>query len=318
MAFALRRTAKKGSRPPTPSMVRHPEFGVMLPHRWLYASKENISSYAILAEDLDYDHVWVTDHIAVPPNHQERGHIFFEALITLSYVAAVTSKVKLGTCVLVASTRNPLVTAKQISTLDQLSGGRMILGIGTGWIREELGTFGIDYASRLGYLQEFLSVLKLAWSSDGPVSYKGKYFRFKDIILEPKPAKRAVPILLGGNTTASARMAAEQTDGWMPWAVDTPRIREGRKVMGDKPIFLSGPVHMGARDPHYKGALGEEHRFLSGSEAEILKKMEDYVSAGATSFVLSFRDVRLFKDQNTDLIVTQTKSFAKTIMKSFS
>lgn len=294
------------------------EFGAMLPHRWLYASKENITSYAKLAENLGFDHVWVTDHIGVPSNHQERGHIFYESLVTLSYVAAVTSKVKLGTCVLVASTRNPLVTAKQLSTLDQLSDGRMILGIGTGWIREELRTFGVDYASRVAYLQEFLSVLKLAWSSDGPLSYNGKYFRFKNMILEPKPAKRVVPILMGGNTTASARMAAEQTDGWIPWAVDTARISEGRNVLGEKPIFLSGPVQLGVRDPHYKGALGEEHHFLSGSEAEIVKKMEEYVRAGVTSFVLSFRDVRLFKDQNPDLIVTQTKTFAETIMKSFS
>jgi probable F420-dependent oxidoreductase len=299
-------------------MAVSPEFGVMLPHRWLYASKENITSYAKLAESLGFDHVWVTDHIGVPSNHQERGHIFYESLVTLSYVAAVTSRVRLGTCVLVASVRNPLVTAKQISTLDQLSDGRMILGIGTGWIREELGAFGIAYARRVDYLQEFLSVLKLAWSSGGPLSYNGKYFRFKDMILEPKPAKRAVPILMGGNTPASARMAAEQSDGWMPWAVDPARIGEGRSVLGKKPIFLSGPVQLGARDPHYKGALGEEHHFLSGTETEIVKKMEEYVAAGVTSFVLSFRDVRLFKDKSPDLIVTQTKTFCETIMKSFS
>jgi probable F420-dependent oxidoreductase len=293
------------------------QFGVMLPHRWHYASRENIADYAMLAEKLGFDHVWVTDHIGVPPSHQERGHIFYEALATLSYVAAVTNRVKLGTCVLVASARNPLLTAKQISTIDRMSEGRFILGLGTGWIKEELRAFGLTQASRLDYLKEFIEVIRLAWTLEGPVSYEGKFFRFKDLLLEPKPAQPRIPILLGGNTPASALMGSRLGDGWIPWAIDTGRLKDGKAVLGEKPVFLSGPIQLGEREPRYKGALGEEHFILSGSETDIARRLEEYVDVGVSGFVLSFRDIRLFKDYGLDLIKNQTKRFAEGIMKSF-
>ena len=117
------------------------KFGVCLPHRWNYSSKKNISRIAVRAEELGFDSLWVTDHIIVPETHLERGDTFFEALTTLSFVAGMTENILLGTAVLGVSPREPILLAKQIATIDALSEGRFILGVGTGWIEEELQTW---------------------------------------------------------------------------------------------------------------------------------------------------------------------------------
>jgi len=111
------------------------KFGICLPHRWKYASARLIADVAQEAESLRFDSVWVTDHVIVPLHHVERGHIFYEALTTLAFVSSITRAVAMGTTVLAMPTRNPIVLAREVATLDALSDGRMILGVGTGWIR---------------------------------------------------------------------------------------------------------------------------------------------------------------------------------------
>jgi len=124
------------------------KFGICLPHRWKYASARLIADVAQEAESLRFDSVWVTDHVIVPLHHVERGHIFYEALTTLAFVSSITRAVAMGTTVLAMPTRNPIVLAREVATLDALSGGRVILGVGTGWIREELEAVGVAWAER--------------------------------------------------------------------------------------------------------------------------------------------------------------------------
>src|SRR5438128_3264167 len=107
------------------------KFGICLPHRWKYASARLIADVAQEAESLRFDSVWVTDHVIVPLHHVERGHIFYEALTTLAFVSSITRAVAMGTTVLAMPTRNPIVLAREVATLDALSGGRVILGVGT-------------------------------------------------------------------------------------------------------------------------------------------------------------------------------------------
>jgi len=102
------------------------QFGVCLPHRWKYASAQLIADVAQEAESLRFDSVWVTDHVIVPVHHVERGHIFYEALMTLAFVTSITRTVAMGTTVLATPTRNPVVLAREVATLDALSGGRVI------------------------------------------------------------------------------------------------------------------------------------------------------------------------------------------------
>ena len=124
------------------------KFGVILPHRWLYASGETIGDFAREAEELGYASLWVTDHIFVPTYRTERGHIFYEALMTLAYVSSITERCLLGTTVLALPPRNAVLVAKQVATLDALSRGRVVLGVGTGWIQEELAYLGVPWRER--------------------------------------------------------------------------------------------------------------------------------------------------------------------------
>ena len=130
------------------------QFGVCLPHRWKYASARLIADVAQEAESLRFDSVWVTDHVIVPVHHVERGHIFYEALMTLAFVSSITRTVAMGTTVLATPTRNPVVLAREVATLDALSGGRVILGVGTGWIREELEAVGVAWTERGRFLDD--------------------------------------------------------------------------------------------------------------------------------------------------------------------
>src|SRR5262249_30543029 len=172
------------------------------------------------AESLRFDSVWVTDHILVPVNHVERGHIFYEALITLAFVSSITRAVAMGTTVLATPTRNPIVLGREVATLDALSGGRVILGVGSGWIREELEAVGVAWADRGRLLDEAIRVLRLLWSEEGPISFSGRYTNFREMLFEPKPARRGgPPIWVGGMTDPSLRGGARTAGGWVPLGV---------------------------------------------------------------------------------------------------
>src|SRR5437660_6894467 len=190
------------------------QFGVCLPHRWKYASAQLIADVAQEAESLRFDSVWVTAHVIVPVHHVERGHIFYEALMTLAFLSSITRTVAMGTTVLATPTRNPVVLAREVATLDALSGGRVILGVGTGWIREELEAVGVAWTERGRFLDEGIKVLRHLWSQEGPISFSGRYTSFREMLFEPKPARRGgPPIWVGGMTDPSLRRGAPTADG---------------------------------------------------------------------------------------------------------
>ena len=133
----------------------------------------------------------------------------------------------MGTTVLAMPTRNPIVLAREVATLDALSGGRVILGVGTGWIREELEAVGVAWAERGRFLDEGIRVLRLLWSEEGPISFSGRYTNFREMLFEPKPARRGgPPIWVGGMTHPSLRRVARMADGWLPWAVSKEELGE--------------------------------------------------------------------------------------------
>src|SRR5437899_10534405 len=125
-------------------------FGVCLPHRWKYASAQLIADVAQEAESLRFDSVWVTDHVIVPVHHVERGHIFYEALMTLAFVSSIMRPVAMGTTVLATPTRNPVVLAREVATLAALSDGRVIVGGGTGWTWYATEAEGSGWRDRVG------------------------------------------------------------------------------------------------------------------------------------------------------------------------
>lgn len=192
------------------------KVGVVLPTYRRLASADNIVRAARLSEDLGFDSVWVTDHIVVPSASVDSfGSDFFEAVTVMAYVAGVTSRVEIGAAILIVPYRHPLVLAKMLSTLDQLSAGRVILGAGLGWLEAESKLMGVPHRKRARVADEALAVLRACWESEEP-EFHGDVFDFSGFLSAPRlHAGRRLPIYIGGATSAALRRAVRFGDGWI-------------------------------------------------------------------------------------------------------
>ena len=143
------------------------------------------------------------------------GHQTLDPFVALGHVAAVTSRMRLLTYLAVAPYRNPLLLAKAAASVDKLSGGRFILGLGTGYLKSEFHALGVDFEDRNALFDEALDALALHWSGE-PFTYKGRHFDAREVIGRPLPVQRPIPIWIGGNSQAARRRVAERAQGWMP------------------------------------------------------------------------------------------------------
>lgn len=204
------------------------KFGVALPHVGAAASPEAISQVARAAETLGFDSVWVLDRLLWPVRPASkypgnpRGEMpasmqtTYDPLTVLSFVAAATKKVKLGTSVLVAPYRSPVVVAKMVATLDRLSGGRVIVGLGAGWSADEFDAVGQPFSDRQEQTDEFLRACYALWSSER-AQFLGRFYRIPESVFLPRPLQKPhPPVWIGGNTARAIRRAAEFGDGWHP------------------------------------------------------------------------------------------------------
>jgi probable F420-dependent oxidoreductase len=171
---------------------------------------------AVIAERSGFAGISLTEHPAPGARWlASGGHQSLDPLIALGYVAAATEHLQLLTHLVVAPYRNPFLLAKAAATVDRLSGGRLILGLGAGYQKSEFYALGVDMAERNALFDEALDVLPLHWSGE-PFSYHGRHFDARDIIARPRPVQRPIPIWIGGNSKLSRRRAAERAQGWMP------------------------------------------------------------------------------------------------------
>jgi probable F420-dependent oxidoreductase len=192
------------------------KVGVVLPTYRRLATADNIRQAAQLSESLGFDSVWVTDHVVVPTASVEAfGPTFYEAVTVMSYVAGITSRVQIGAAILIVPYRHPLVLAKMLATADQLSGGRMILGAGLGWLESESNLMGVPHRRRARIADEALGAMRACWESEEP-EFHGDVYEFAGFHFAPRPyANRRLPILIGGASTAALRRAARFGDGWI-------------------------------------------------------------------------------------------------------
>ena len=205
------------------------QAGVWIPNCRHLATPDIIRRTAVRAEQLGYDSVWVSDHVVVPNAYLDRiGAGIYDPLVTLAVAAGATSRVRLGTTVLIVPYRNPVVTAKMVSTLDALSGGRVVLGVGAGWQAEESAMLGVPFAERGPMTDEYLAAMRELWTSPAP-SFAGKYTQFEGLHFEPKPVQRPhPPIWVGGHGRASLRRAAAIGAAWHPINRSAEELRAGR------------------------------------------------------------------------------------------
>ena len=292
-------------------------FGCTLPNRGALATPENLRRIATKAEELGFDHIWVSDHIVFPVKisseypYSSAGDYPFgseepycDALSTLSYLAGCTQSIKLGTHVLILPYRNPILTAKMVSTLDYMSGGRVILGVGAGWMEEEFQALGLDtFAERGKVTNEYIRIFKELWTKADP-EFQGRYHQFSGIKFLPKPVQKPhPPIWIGGHSPAALRRAARLGDGWMPIglrpraeleAEDLAEMVDGLREMAgeagrsedDLDIAFSATVTF---DP----APGGPRRTLTGTAEEIGADIVLYQQVGVGHFIFSFRGKEL-------------------------
>jgi len=290
------------------------EFGFSLPGRGPLATPEQILKLATRADALRYSSIFVTDHIVLPASmarsvypYASSGKLqggadqdYLDPLALLGWLAHATRKIRLGTSVLVVPYRNPLVTAKILATIDQLSNGRLILGTGVGWLREEFEAVAAPpFEARGRVTDEYIALMRTTWTTD-PVTFEGTYYRVKDVHARPKPAQaRGIPIWVGGHTDGAVRRAATIGDGWHPIALRPPgllfpeeygkrvaQIRAWAKEAGRDPhaITLSVRVPMALRSPRAKAPAGDRELF-QGTAAEVLGDIQAYARLGVSHFI---------------------------------
>jgi probable F420-dependent oxidoreductase len=173
---------------------------------------------AALAESAGFEALWVGDHVALPLDLGEAAEVpRLEALVTLSYLAAATTRARLGVGVLVLPQRQPVLLAKQLSSIDILSRGRLTVGIGVGYVEGELKALGTPLAERGPRTDEYIAALRALWEG-AAAHYTGRFVAFDSIVQQPRPVQRPhPPIVIGGHSPAAFRRAALEGDGWYGW-----------------------------------------------------------------------------------------------------
>jgi len=186
--------------------------GVHLPQYGRVAGPSAITRAATHAEELGFLDVWVSDHVVHPAGQSYPSPHLFDPLVTLTWAAAVTERIGLGTSVLVVPMHNPLELANSLASLDAMSGGRLTVAVGVGWSELEYQALGYDFHNRGERLDEAIELFRKAWSED-PVGFDGRFTSFDDLRIFPKPAHR-IPIWIGGSSEPAYRRAAVQGDGY--------------------------------------------------------------------------------------------------------
>ncbi|MQG15132.1 MAG: TIGR03619 family F420-dependent LLM class oxidoreductase [SAR202 cluster bacterium] len=291
------------------------KYGFTLPGRGHLATPERLGIIARKGEEFGFDTLLTGDHILVPKNissvypYTEGGEFpgsgsgeSMEQITLLSYIAGQTSKIRLVTSVLIVPHRNPLIAAKSLATLDLLSGGRLVVGVGVGWMREEFQALGLPpFEERGAVTDEYIRAFKVLWTEDDP-HFQGKYISFDDISFLPKPVQKPhPPIWVGGESRPALRRTAELADGWYPlgsnptFPMGTPeQLKAGLER-------LAGYAERFGRDPSTIETIYRTHQFellkqaggpdrlpFVGDADQIAGDIRQYQDMGVTSMIWDF------------------------------
>jgi len=259
------------------------------------AGPADLVAIARAADRSGFDYIAGCDHVGVPRRlAAAMSTIWYDPVATLSFLAGVTERVQLLSHVAVVGLRHPLITAKQYATLDHLSGGRLLLGVGAGHVREEFEVLGVDFDRRGPVLDETIDALRAALGPDEFPEHHGKLYDFEGLGQRPRPQQEHVPIWVGGSSPAAVRRAALKADGWLPQGdprdrlpAQIERIRRLREEAA-----LQGPFMFGAiTEPLYVGDPGWEvgRRTLTGTPEALAESLRAYRAMGVDRIQVRFR-----------------------------
>jgi probable F420-dependent oxidoreductase len=189
---------------------------------------EATKRWAARCESLGYESWWAGEHIVlpsprVPPSPMDPDEPMLDPLVHLAFVAAVTTTMRLGTGIIILPQRNPLVLAKQVASLEVMSGSRFMLGVGVGYLEPEMSSIGVPMSERASRTDDHLAAMRAIWYEPAPVAFSGAHTRFSGIDANPRPS-RAVPIVIGGHTPGAYRRAVEQGHGWYGFSLSPERL----------------------------------------------------------------------------------------------
>lgn len=315
------------------------QFGIKLANCERLPLADGVGRMAVAAEKFGYDSVWVADHVVIPTDltideahaannefmHKQNG----DALMSLAFAAGMTKKVKLGTSIMVLPLRNPLLAAKMLATLDDLSGGRAILGTGIGWLAEEFERLEApDFKKRGKVTDEWIKIMRACWTEKSP-SYKGEHYSFSPIHFSPQP-KKPIPIWIGGNSDAALARVGRLGDGWLgtrqspdDLRAAVPKAKQAAEAAGRDPgklVFAVGVecdiLAPGAAKPT-TGLFAGAEKGLIGTVNEIIDRIGAYQKAGADCIELRIRTARDENIKTIEPTIEMMERFSKEVMGKF-
>jgi len=215
------------------------KFGIMFANAGPLADPEVFAHLVTTAESAGIESIWTVEHVLVPRGYESTypysadGRMqgpedtpIPDPFVSLAFAAALTKKIRLATGVLILPQRHPAYVAKEVASLDRLSGGRVTLGIGVGWLREEFESLGVTFDDRAARTRECVDAMRSLWSP-GPSTFAGKFFSWQNVESNPKPVQGAdLPIVVGGHSDLAARRAARYGNGFFPGRGGQARLRE--------------------------------------------------------------------------------------------
>jgi probable F420-dependent oxidoreductase len=287
-------------------------FGFSLTGRGALADREAITALALRTEALGYDSVFVTDRMLIPVAATQAypysatgafplgpDEPWLEALTAVTYLATVTRRIQVGTSVLVIPYRNPVFTARALATADYLSGGRVILGAGIGWWREEFEALGVPFEDRAARTLEALRLMREIWTKPR-VTFEGRFWRVREAgsVRPHRVQQSSIPIWIGGHSDAAIRRVVEVADGWHPLGLRPPvalhpaELRTRARRLGELAVAAGrnpSDIVVAFKAPFaFRDGAGRDRPPLTGSPAQIVEDLQAYVAAGVRHFVLDF------------------------------
>jgi probable F420-dependent oxidoreductase len=207
-----------------------PSIGLFALNQGATANREALGRLGSLAEELGYDSLWVGEHVVVPdprrpPSPMDPEDPILDGLVSLAYLAAHTEHVRLATGIVILPQRNPVVLAKQLASLDVISGGRLIFGMGVGYLEPEMTAVGVPMERRGTRAAEYLAAMRALWEQEWP-SFDGEFVSFSGVNAHPRPVQARLPVVMGGYTRAVHRRAARHAEGWYGFFLDQERAAE--------------------------------------------------------------------------------------------
>ncbi|MFF3558811.1 TIGR03619 family F420-dependent LLM class oxidoreductase [Streptomyces sp. NPDC002574] len=281
------------------------ELGLALPTAGPQTSPETIVKVAQEAERLGYAALWTFERLLRPIDRvvlwtggdpqmlPEFYGSTYEPLETLSHLAAVTERIKLGTAVLVAPLHVPVMLARRLATLDRFSGGRVIAGLGQGWQHNEFDTANVPSSRKGARTEEFITAMRAAWGPD-PVRHEGEFYRIAPSQVNPKPVQDRIPVLLAATSPAAVKRAARIADGLIPIASSAQELRgvvstlhDAAREAGRDPADLMVVNQVPWPTPVTREPIGEGRPFLGGSPRQIAEDLVAARESGATQVYLA-------------------------------